>query len=357
MDLSKETSAGFSAAQIHHALVHVVQILLLRSQNRPWPGNADPADEGGGWEAEVLHAIEPNQRACSAKTGLAVNCDSSGLVFCSCEELRDDLIRRCRSIDEEEVEVLDALLGELGLLILRLIETNNERNAHSLKNGDVVVRGKRAISISDVEWSRESDELARDDPVEIAVLYFLEGLVLLHVEGVVVVPTEGDGVLEALEAVQIGTTIGAVAHGGVTIGNELVVVGAEGVPGVFCGLLEADYHKGTHQEGGVALLGIVERRVMINLVVLILLVVHEFLKFLAKEVHFAEVKRPEVSEERLVHQVVVNAKVEGVLAGLRRVLVADPVKTARNNLDRCVCIGVARFRCFVCFVLGLYHCN
>ena len=64
---------------------------------------------------------------------------------------------------------------------------------------------------------------------------------------------------------------------------------------------------------------------MVDLVVFVLLVIHEFLELLAKQVNFSEIKRTKICEIRLVNQVVINAEVEGVLAGLGWVLVTDPV--------------------------------
>ena len=47
-------------SRLHHLLVHLDQVLLLRAQDRAWPRNPDPADEGSGRESEMLHAVEGN---------------------------------------------------------------------------------------------------------------------------------------------------------------------------------------------------------------------------------------------------------------------------------------------------------
>ena len=64
---------------------------------------------------------------------------------------------------------------------------------------------------------------------------------------------------------------------------------------------------------------------MIDLVVFILLVIHEFLEFFAKQVNLTKIQRAKICKKRLVNQVIVNTEVEGVLAGLGWVLVTDPV--------------------------------
>ena len=47
----------------------------------------------------------------------------------------------------------------------------------------------------------------------------------------------------------------------------------------------------------------------------------------------AEVERAKIGEVRLVDQVIVDAEVEGVLARLRRISIADPVEASWNDLD------------------------
>ena len=234
--------------------------------------------------------------------------------------------------------MLNALLSELSLLVLWLVESHNERDAHALEDWHVVVWSEGAIPICYIERTRKSHELARDNPVQISVLNLLKVLVLLHIKVAVVVPSEGHGELKSLEAVMVSATVGTIAHCCVTVGDELVVVGTEGLPGFVGGLFEHDDHEGSHEEGSIALLRVLKRSVVVNLVVLVLLVIHEFLKFLAEKMDLAEVKGTKVSKERLVHKVVINAEVEGVLPRLGWVLVTDPVESAGDDLHRLIVV-------------------
>ena len=314
--------------------------MLLRAQDGAGTRDADPADEGGGRESEVLHAVETDESTCAAEASLAVNSNSTTLILSRSQELRDNIIGRGGAISEEQIEMLDSLLCKLALLILGFVEADDQRDTESLPDRYVVIRGERAIPVRDIQRAREGDELAGHDPVEIAIFDLLEVLVLLNVKAVVVIPAEGNAVLEALETVQVSAPICAVAHGRIPVRNELVVVGAENSPCFFGRFLQADNHEGTHEEGGVTLLRVVERRVVVDLVVLILRVIHEFFQLFAEEVHFAEVERAEVRKEGLVDEVVVNAEVEGMLARLRRVLIANPIETTGDNFDGSVGVSV-----------------
>ena len=74
----------------------------------------------------MLHTVKADERACAAEASLAVNSDTALFVLGCRQELRHDLIRGCRSINEEQVEMLDTLLDELVVLVLRLVETHDE---------------------------------------------------------------------------------------------------------------------------------------------------------------------------------------------------------------------------------------
>ena len=112
-------------------------------------------------------------------------------------------------------------------------------------------------------------------------------LVLLHIERVVVVPAKRHGEFQPLQTVLICAPVGAVTHCRVPVRNELIVIWSESLPSLIGTLLQNNYHEAAHQEGGVRLFVIVQARVVIDLVVLILLIVHKFLKLLAKQVHLA----------------------------------------------------------------------
>jgi hypothetical protein len=94
---------------------------------------------------------------------------------------------------------------------------------------------------------------------------------------------------------------------------------------------------------------------VINLVVLVLLVIHQFLQLLAKQVNLAQVKWTKIRKKWLVDEIIVNAKVESVLAGLGWVLIANPVKTARNNLHRLIGVCVALASSSPSFMTCLSH--
>ena len=51
---------------------------------------------------------------------------------------------------------------------------------------------------------------------------------------------------------------------------------------------------------------------------------------------FTKVKRPKIGEKRLIHQIIINTKVESMLSGLRRCFVRDPIKPLRNDFNRLV---------------------
>ena len=58
------------------------------------------------------------------------------------------------------------------------------------------------VAIASLNRTHESNELAGNNPVEITVFHTLIVLVLLHIEGLEVVPTKLDCALKALQAME-----------------------------------------------------------------------------------------------------------------------------------------------------------
>ena len=225
----------------------------------------------------MLHAVETNESSSATESGLAVDSDGSivsNFVLSGSEELWHNLIGWCSAVNEEQIQMFDSLFSELALFVLWLVETDDKRHSHFLENGHVVVWGEGAVPVSHIEGARKGHELVGYNPVQVAILHLFKVLVLLNVECAIVVPAKGHRELKTLEAMVVSALVGTIAHGGITVGDELVVVWAEGGPSFVCRLLQHDDHESAHQEGCVALLRVVQRRVVVNLVVLILLVVH-----------------------------------------------------------------------------------
>lgn len=53
----KEFLASVFTSKCHHTLIHLHQVVLLRTQNTAWTRNSNPARIRRWWEPEVLHAI------------------------------------------------------------------------------------------------------------------------------------------------------------------------------------------------------------------------------------------------------------------------------------------------------------
>ena len=71
----------------------------------------------------MLHAVKPNEGAGAPKTRLAVDSNSAAFIFSRGKELRYNLVRRRRSVNEEQVKVADALLDEFVLFVLGLVQS------------------------------------------------------------------------------------------------------------------------------------------------------------------------------------------------------------------------------------------
>ena len=161
-------------------------------------------------------------------------------------------------------------------------------------------------------------------------------LILYNIEGLVIVPAKLDCEVESVQAVVDCALVSTGAHCRVSEWSELVMIWREHSPSISCRSLENDDHKSSHEEGCIGLFGVVQASVMVYLVSAVLLIIDKLLKLLAEKMDFTKIEWAKISEEWLVHKVVVDAKVEGVRSRLGWILVRYPVQPLWYNLNRFV---------------------
>ena len=95
------------------------------------------------------------------------------------------------------------MLEELLPVILGLIESDNSRYAKVIEDLDVVFRGVSTPFkfVEVVQWAHECDELAWNDPVQVAVLDLLVVFVFLVIKVLEIVPAKLNGKLKTLQTV------------------------------------------------------------------------------------------------------------------------------------------------------------
>ena len=127
------------------------------------------------------------------------------------EELRDYIIRWCRSIDEVQISVIDAISSEFEAVVLRFVKAYNVRNTEMLKYLQVVLRAVSALlgAWRVVNGTHEGYESIWDYPVEISVLHLFIVLILLVIEIAELVPSVADCYFQTLKTVEYRTLIGA----------------------------------------------------------------------------------------------------------------------------------------------------
>ena len=122
----------------------------MRAENGAGTSNTYPTYEGGGREPKMLHAIESNEGSRTTETRLAMDSDAALFCLSSLEELLHDVVWWGRSIQEIEINVLDAGLDEFLFLVLGLIQTHNEGNSKLFENGHIVIRCERSVLVGHI---------------------------------------------------------------------------------------------------------------------------------------------------------------------------------------------------------------
>ena len=164
------------------------------------------------------------------------------------EKLFNDFIRRCGSINEEQIIMLDSLVSKTVLIILVFIQTDYTVDSYVLEDLSVLIRMMTisVMSISGLNGSHESDKLSRDDHIKITVLNSFIVLILFNIKSSEIVPSKFDAIFKTLKTMKESTVVEAVSFGGVSIVLEEMVVGTELLVSLLCGHLKDDDHESSH---------------------------------------------------------------------------------------------------------------
>lgn len=168
-------------------------------------------------------------------------------------EFVDNVIRWRGPVQEEEVMMFDPLLCEEFVPILSLIKSDHEVYSLLLEYLDVLCRvfAEPLLCVRLLDGPHEGHELARNDPVKVAVLDLLVVLVVLRLERVVSVPPELDGILQSLQTLEQRALVVAVPLAGVSVRLEVRDVVLEVGMGLFSSLAVENDQVATHEEGTV----------------------------------------------------------------------------------------------------------
>ena len=183
-------------------VLNLWEVELLGTEHGARSGDSDPADKRLRRNLVVLHGIEADEGACASKASLAVDSNRTSIrvrevLLAAGHELVNDCLRWGRAIREDHILVVDSLRQERVAVILGLVQTDHLRHIQVLEYVDIACGGV-AVPVDGVplvDRPHESQKLAWDNPVQVAILNLLVVLVLTRVERLEVVPSQRDGLL------------------------------------------------------------------------------------------------------------------------------------------------------------------
>ena len=114
-----------------------------------------------------------------------MNSHSSRCGFADVKEPFQDRVWRRRAVDEEEILVLEAGIGESLAVVDLLVQPHNTSDVVQTEVWEVGFWGMQRVAVLDLAvgmGSAESQKLLRDQPVEISILHFLVVLVLIVIK-------------------------------------------------------------------------------------------------------------------------------------------------------------------------------
>ena len=188
-----------------HLGLLLLEPLLLVADDGARSADAEPGHGLHGCPPPVFHDVATNQRTCPAETCFAVNSDGAFLALADVKELLQDGVWRCGAVNEKQVLVVEARIGEPLAVVDLLVESDNA--------SDVVESEVRKVGFGRVQWvavlylglsvrAAKSQKFLRNEPVKVSVLNLLIVFVLVVVEVIEVEEPRFIGFVHSFEAVQ-----------------------------------------------------------------------------------------------------------------------------------------------------------
>lgn len=159
----------------------------------------------------MLHRIDSNEGPCTTEPCLTVNSDGSPFCLSDSQKLLDNVVRRRRAINEEEVGVVDRGSSELSPIVFRFIQPDHVSDPEVLKYLNIVFGSVAPLRLTGrgIDRPHEGNELVGLNPVKIAVLHSLVVFILFVIEVSELIPAQTDRELKTLQAVEDSTLVGA----------------------------------------------------------------------------------------------------------------------------------------------------
>lgn len=240
------------------------QVELLWAKNRSWSCNSDPTNKGFSRNLVVLHCVYTDQGASASQASLAMDGNGSGaglieMLLARSEELVNDVLGWGRTIGENHVFVLNALVNERFFIVFWVIETHNFGYIQVFKYINVGGSSMSIAmdSISFVDWAHEGQEFAWNDPVEVAIFDFLVVLVFLGIEGFEIIPAKADSFLKTFKTMEDSAIVVTLTLASISVCSNIWVISSELIVSLLCVHLEDNNHKGAHQIAGIRQLYII----------------------------------------------------------------------------------------------------
>ena len=161
----------------------------MRPDDRSWPSNAHPPNQGQSREHVLVHNVTTDECPCPAEAGTAVDGHSSPALDFSVaqtDELLDELLFWAGTVGIVEVVHSDPLALEDRGRVEGLVKPYHTSDAHLIELFNEVLRGEALGSL--LCRGGESEDLPWHDPIHVSFVESVVKLVVLVVESLEVVP-------------------------------------------------------------------------------------------------------------------------------------------------------------------------
>ena len=150
--------------------------------------------------------------------------------------------------------MLDAAVGERTRIVFGVVKSNDFRHIQVLENVYIAAGGVPIgllLARNSVHRAHKSEELARNDPVEVTILDLLVVLILFDIELGEVVPLLLERKLETLQTVLHSALIETLTLACVTVAAEEWRIRSQQLHNLIGIFFKNDEHECSHEEGRI----------------------------------------------------------------------------------------------------------
>jgi hypothetical protein len=176
---------GSFAPQVSQFGFYLDKVMLLGSDHRSGAAQPTPGNGLRCRKSVHVHQSTAHKRSSASKAGLAVNRNGTRFIRANRQETLDDIPVRTCTVRKVQIVVTKSRLAKNTRVIASPVQTYHSSDAKLLKEANKVLGSTAHADVCcfrAARRTRERQQLTRNNPVQVAVVYLLPKLIWFDIE-------------------------------------------------------------------------------------------------------------------------------------------------------------------------------